>query len=386
MRTPSTTSVATTTSLASTTIRRRLIAAVFVVGALVALAAGPATAQGNGDGAREKLSDRRIGVGDVFVAKGESLDTPVVAIDGNATVDGSTTKNVFVVSGDAIVSGHVGGSVVVLDGNARISGKVDEDVIALSGRAIIADGAVVRGDVRSSKEARVASGAKVRGDVKDIDVTGVFTALGFSLLGFFWLAVTVSTAILGALLLALFGRAFDTAAAAARTAPGKAIAWGLLVSIGLPLIAIAASFSIVGLPLGLGTAGALGVIGALGYLTSALCLGRLMIKAPRNIFGAFFAGWGILRVLALLPGIGVLVWTGASIWGVGALTVAAWRASHGPAASAPPEDEATPAESVTSPPEPAQAVATKTATKTATTTTKTTAAKATPKAEKPEKA
>jgi hypothetical protein len=384
MRIPSTTSVASTTSLASTTIRRRLIAAVFVVGALVALAAGPATAQGNGDGVREKPSDRRIGVGDVFLAKNEKIENPVVAIDGNATVDGSTTKNVFVVSGDAIVSGHVGGSVVVLDGNARISGKVDEDVIALSGRAIIADGAVVRGDVQSSKEPRVSSGAEVKGDVKDIDVTGVFTALGFSLLGFFWLAVTVSTAILGALLLALFGRAFDTAATAARMAPGKSIAWGLLVSIGLPLLAIAASFSIVGLPLGLGTAGALGVIGALGYLTSALCLGRLMIKAPRNIFGAFFAGWGILRVLALLPGIGVLVWTGASIWGVGALTVAAWRASRGPAESTTPPGEPAPAESATSTPERAKVVATKTAA----TTTKTTTAKATPKAAtpKPEKA
>ncbi|MCJ7437961.1 MAG: hypothetical protein MUP97_09400, partial [Acidimicrobiia bacterium] len=195
----------------------------------------------------------------------------------------------------------------------------------------------------------------------------------------------VSTAILGALLLALFGRAFDTAAATERTALGKSIAWGLLLAVGLPLIAVAASFSIVGLPLGLGTAGALGVIGALGYLTSALCLGRLMIKAPRNIFGAFFAGWGILRALALLPGIGVLVWAGASIFGIGALAVAAWRASHGPGPSTTTAGEPAPSKPATS--DPANAVATKTATKTpaktsATTTKKATtkkAAKATPK-------
>jgi hypothetical protein len=371
--------IPSTTPTAPTTLRRRILATVFAVGALVAVAAGPAGAQGSGADARESISDRRIGIGDVFVAEDEKLDTAVVAIDGNASVAGSTTKNVFVVNGDAIVSGHVGGSVVVLDGNARISGTVDEDVVALGGRAIISDGGVVRGDVRSSREPRVSSGAEVKGAIKTIDLTGMFTALGFSLLGFFWLAVTISTAILGTLLLALFGHALDTAAATARTAPAKSIAWGLLVSIGLPLIAVAASFSIVALPLGLGTAGALGVIGALGYLTSALCLGRLMIKVPRNIFGAFFAGWGILRVLALLPGIGVLVWAGASIFGIGALAVAAWRASRGPAPSTTPAGEPAPSE-----PETAKAVATKTPTKTAKASTKATP-KETPTAEKPEK-
>ena len=168
-------------------------------------------------------------------------------------------------------------------------------------------------------------------------------------------------------------------------------AGGLLIAVGLPLIAVAASFSIVGLPLGLGTAGALGVIGALGYLTSALCLGRLMIKAPRNIFGAFFAGWAILRVLALLPGLGVLVWAGASIWGVGALAVAAWRASRGPADSTTPGSEAASSEPAPSDPAasgsaPATAVATKTETKPVATKAVKKATTAAPKAEKPEKA
>ncbi len=313
----------------------------FAIGIVGAVAAGPALAQGSGDSVRDRVSDRRIGVGNVFVPKGDALDTAVVAVDGNAYVDGSTTEDVFVVSGNAVITGNVGGSVVVLDGNATISGRVGTDVVVLGGRAILQDGAVVRGDVQSSKEPRVASGATVKGDVKDIDITGMFTALGFSILGFFWLAVTISTAILGAVLLALFGRPFDKAAETARTAPGKTIGWGILLSVGLPVLAVAAAFSLVGLPLGIGTGGALGVIGALGYVTSALYLGRLIIKAPRNIFGAFFAGWGILRVLALLPGIGVLVWTVASVVGVGALAVAAWRGSRAPRDTEPPVDATT---------------------------------------------
>jgi hypothetical protein len=319
-----------------------VLAVAFAVGAALALSALPAAAQGSGgQELRDRISERRIGVGNVFVAEDEALDTAVVAVDGSAFVDGSTTEDVFVVSGNAVVTGKVGGSVVVLDGNARISGRVGDDVVVLSGRAIIEDGAVVRGDVQSSDEPRVASGAQVGGEVNEIDVTGFFTALGFTILGFLWLAVTISTAIFGAILLALFGRPFDKAAETARTSTGKTIGWGVILWVGLPAIATVAAFSVVGLPLGLGTGGAIGIVGALGYITSALCLGRLMIKAPRNIFGAFFAGWGILRVLALIPGIGVLVWIGASVFGMGALAVAAWRASHGPANGAPPAVTAT---------------------------------------------
>jgi hypothetical protein len=319
-------------------------------------------------------------VGNVTVADGESLDTAVVAIDGNAYVDGSTTNGVLVVSGNAYITGSTGDSVLVIDGDARVSGRVDGDVVVLGGRAVIQDGAVITGDVQSSKDPRVAQGATVRGEVKNIDATGMFTAFGFTLLGLIWLAVTLSTLILGVVLLALFARPFDTAAATARTSAGKSIGWGVILWIALPAIAFFASVSLLGLPLGLGTGGALGVLGALGYVTSALFLGRLMIKAPRNIFGAFFAGWGILRVLALLPGIGMLVWAAASILGVGALAVSAWRASRGkfvpPAAAttptAPaPEDSDTgdiassdPAAEIPPTPEAAEAAKTTTATKT----------------------
>jgi hypothetical protein len=322
---------------------RRLALVALAVGAVAVVSAGPALAQ-SGDPApnlRERISERRIGVGNVFLQEGESIDTAVVAIDGSAFVDGSTSDGVLVVSGDAIITGSVGSSVVVIDGNARISGRVGDDVVVLRGRAIIEDGAVVKGDVQSSREPRVASGARVGGETKTIDITGMFTALGFTLLGLFWLAVTVSTAILGLVLLALFGRPFDTAAATARTSTGASIGWGVLLWIALPAISVIAAITLVGIPLGAGTAGALGILGSFGYVTSSLFLGRLMIKAPRNIFGAFFAGWAILRLLALLPGIGMLVWAAAAIFGVGALAVTAWRASRGK--YVPPDVEGSPA-------------------------------------------
>jgi hypothetical protein len=43
---------------------------------------------------------------------------------------------------------------------------------------------------------------------------------------------------------------------------------------------------------------------------------------------AFLAGWGILRLLDLIPGIGNLASFAATVYGLGALAVAAWRAAH----------------------------------------------------------
>jgi hypothetical protein len=287
--------------------------------------------------------DRRISVGDAVLRDGESIEGPVIAIDGNATANGRTDSGVIAVSGNATVgdAGVVDGDVLVIDGNARIAGRVTGDVVAINGRATILDGATVRGDVRSTKSPLVERGARVRGEVKKIDISGWFTALGIRVLGFFWLAVTVSTAVLGLLLLAFFPRAAQTTSRNALGSKGKSIGIGLLVAIGLPIVAFIALVTIVGLPFGLGLFGALGLVHAVGYVAGAFAFGRVLVKEPRSAIGAFFAGWGILRALALIPGIGVLFWIAATVWGLGALTIGAWRAGRG--ALEPPPEPKTPA-------------------------------------------
>jgi hypothetical protein len=56
-----------------------------------------------------------------------------------------------------------------------------------------------------------------------------------------------------------------------------------------------------------------------------------MIKGP-GVGGrvrAFLAGFGILRFAALVPVIGAIVGLGATVYGLGALVIAGWRASRG---------------------------------------------------------
>jgi hypothetical protein len=312
----------------------------FAVGFLAAMAigitaifAGPAGAQSIDD-VRDK--ERRIAVGNVLVGEDEDIDGLIASIDGNAIVQGTGRNGVLVISGDARVSGRIIGDVVVFDGNADISGVVNGDVIAWSGRAIVRDGATVRGDVRSTDSPRIERGAEVGGDVETVDLPGTFSFLGVRILGLFWLAVTISTGVLGLLFVLLFPRSAQTTVRTAQGSIGKSIGVGVLVAILLPIVAVLALVTVVGIPFGLGLLGALGVVHAIAYVAGALWFGRFMVKEPKSAIGAFFAGWGILRVLALIPGLGALVWIVTSVIGVGAITIAIWRAGRRPL-EPPPE-------------------------------------------------
>jgi hypothetical protein len=160
-----------------------------------------------------------------------------------------------------------------------------------------------------------------------------------------WIAVTVSVAILGLVFVLLFPRAADATVEQGRRF-WPSLGWGALVGIVGPILAVLVLFTVIGLPLGFGMLSGLNVLAPLGYVAASLVLGRLMVKgtgAGARI-GAFFAGFGILRAVALLPGIGFVVWFLVSIYGIGALTLAAWRAGHAgetvaPTTEPPPVDE-----------------------------------------------
>ena len=140
-----------------------------------------------------------------------------------------------------------------------------------------------------------------------------------------WLAFTVSTLILGLVLGLLAPRAAAAVDAAARDI-GPVILWGLVLLIGLPIVAILAMVTLVGLPLGVGLLFALGLIYGIGYTAGAWILGRRVASRASPIL-AFLAGWGILRILALIPFLGGLVGLAAVVVGLGAIVMAGNRAA-----------------------------------------------------------
>jgi hypothetical protein len=243
---------------------------------------------------------------------------------------------VFVGNGSLAVAGRVTGDMLVVHGNVVITGRVGGDAIALDGRITVRSGARVSGDVVSREQPNVARGT-VGGDVKRLNVGNIFRSALIAFLIFLWIAVTVSVGILGLLFVLLFPRAADATAAVGRRF-WPTLGWGALVGIAGPILGVLVLATIVGIPLGLGILSAFTVLAPLGYVASSLIFGRLMVKGTSTgaRIGAFFAGFGILRAVALIPGIGFIVWFLACIYGLGALTEAAWRAGRERAPEVPP--------------------------------------------------
>ena len=130
--------------------------------------------------------------------------------------------------------------------------------------------------------------------------------------------------LLGLLLLLLAPRAAE---AVARTASRRALICagvGLLAFFLLPVIAIAACFTVVGIPLGIVLLLLVLPLYAIAYVTTALVLGRLILKKSRIL--AFLVGLVILGLLTLIPIAGGLIGFLAIVFGLGALLVSLFAA------------------------------------------------------------
>lgn len=282
--------------------RRSLVLAALLAGLAPALLPAPAGAVGPTGGDE----------GAIVVIAGD------VAVQRGKTVDG-----VFVVHGDVRIAGRVDGSVTVLSGDAVVSGTIRGDLFTISGTAHVLPTALVTGDVRyADNHPDVSTDARVLGDVEKQtwpDLGGaVAWAAGFAL----WLAITLSAAALGALLLLAAPRAADAIEASSHGRKGPLIAIGVAAAIALPAGALLAAVTLVGIPLAVLVLLALLPIGVVGYLASAWALGRRVVKPPRARTVSFLAGLGILRLLALVPVLGLLVGLAAAVYGLGLICAA----------------------------------------------------------------
>ena len=262
--------------------------------------ASPAAAQ-NG-------KDRVVVTGPVSVARGE------------------LAQDVIVVDGDVNVGGRVTGDLVVVKGKVRIEGTVDGDVVALADQATLQPGARVGGDVAYGDEKPVVpAGATVSGEVQRVDVSKGAGSVGVATGIAAWLAISVSALLLGLLLLWLAPRAAVAAYETVEGRRGRSIVLGLVLFFALPILGVILLVTLVGLPLGVLVLLALVPLYSLAYTTSAWLLGRRIVGPPRGRFLAFIVGLVILRLLALIPVIGGLVWFVATVVGLGVLFLAAGR-------------------------------------------------------------
>jgi hypothetical protein len=284
-----------------------ILGATLVLGALLA---APASALDN----KDELTDRDQIVmnGRLVVAEGETVDTAVL-FHGSATIEGTVI-----------------GSVVVFDGPTDISGHVQQDVFVFNGDVTVRSGAEIDGDLVTGQTPTVESGATIMGQQQRVSTRFDADAIGVASRIAWWIGYSVSTLLLGLVLL-LVAPSLDAAIVnAVRQRMGASIGSGALVFFLLPVVAFLMLAIVVAIPLGLFVLLALALLYSVGYVAGAHAIGRLLVRNPTSRFLAFLAGWGILRVIALVPVLGGLVWTAAAIFGLGVLWVASRRAAAQP--------------------------------------------------------
>jgi cytoskeletal protein CcmA (bactofilin family) len=276
----------------------------------------------------------------VLAAGSASAASDRVVITGGAVVPaGQTAGDVVVLDGTVRIAGRATGDVVSVSGPVRVTGRVDGNLIVVSDRAFLGPTARIGGDLRYGDERPViVPGASVGGKVSNEDWADAANGWGWvSALGW-WLAVSVSTLIVGVLLVWLAPGALYAAERAVREHLGATVGWGVAIAIGVPLLAILALVTLVGIPFGVALLLAAVPVLLVAYVTTAWIVGRRVLRnRSTSPWVAMLAGWGILRVLALIPVAGGLVGLAATVVGLGALAVALWHARKPGAPAARPE-------------------------------------------------
>lgn len=267
---------------------------------------------------------------------GPDTDDQVVLTGRLMVPEGETVQNAVIFSGDAEIDGTVAERLIVFNGRTEITGTVRQDVVVFNGAVVLRSGSRVGGDLISLENPQIEEGASVEGSVDDLGTR--WNLYEFTFVGrlAWWLAFSVSTLVLGLVLLLLAPGLDPASVRALRDRLGGTIGFGLLVFVLLPVVAGLLLATVVGIPLGLFVLLSLALVYTIGYVVGALALGRLVVREPSSRYLAFLVGWGVLRVIALVPFLDGIAWLVATVLGLGTLWVASRSAPREARQVAPP--------------------------------------------------
>jgi cytoskeletal protein CcmA (bactofilin family) len=303
--------------------RRALLVAGAAVLASV-LAALPAFAQGQGP-PREDAAQIVL-IGRLVITADEEVDTAVI-FDGPAFVEGTVHE-----------------SLVVFNGDAEIVGTVEQNVVVFNGNVVVRSGAEIGGDLVTRSTPQVEEGATVRGERRSVTTEIDISSVGFGGRVVWWIAYSVSVLILGLLLLVFAPQLFQAVRDTVRARLGASIGWGVGLFFLLPIGSVLLLITVVGIPLGLSLLFALAFIYTLGYVVATVAVGSMIMRTSSSRWVVFLVGWIVLRLLALIPVVGGLLWFLGSVWGLGLLAVAIHgRPADRPATATPPTPPMPPA-------------------------------------------
>jgi hypothetical protein len=249
---------------------------------------------------------------------------------------GESSDTIIVINGDAVVDGSVTGALVVVNGDATVNGRVDEEVVVINGTVTLGETARVGGDVALVRsDLTRAPGAVVEGTVEERSEFG-FGRAGAVFSFLVWLGFTLVVLLAGLLFAAVAGRQLTRAATLLTSSVGGTLLGAVLVWVGIPILAVLAFVTLVGIPLGLALLlFLLPALWFLGYLVAGTRLGGWLLDlmhrptTAAHPYLAALLGLLVLQLVLWIPFLGGLIWVLAGMLGAGTLALLAWRAWQG---------------------------------------------------------
>jgi cytoskeletal protein CcmA (bactofilin family) len=248
----------------------------------------------------------------------------LVTLDSNGKAGGSLTAFAQTLN----VDGSVGRDVLVFSERANLSGKIGGGVRAKGETLTITSTAVIDGPVKfeGAKQAEVSPSAKLASPVEFTQVKKreTYRESGYYIWQVIWGAAFI---VFGLVLFALMPD-FSRDAVKSAEQYGAAAGLGVLVLFGVPIAAVIACITVVGLFIGISAffiwyASLYFAQIIVGTVVGQWLMGRTNELWP--LIGRMAVGVVIVRLCTTIPHVGGLVKFVAILWGIGAIALAVYR-------------------------------------------------------------
>lgn len=291
-----------------------------------------------------------IAFGQAVQIRGQ-VDGNVRFFGNNVTVSGSVGKNMMVFNDFANVEsgGRVGGSLTAFAGSVGLDGRVGRDLLLFVGQANIS-GAVGGGIRAKGDSMTINSTAEINGPVhfeghkapvvsaqaklaspvefKKLERKPKYLNRDYYIWRVIWTAALILFGLVLLMLLPKLGREAISAAEQF----GAPIGLGVLIFFGVPIAAIIACITVVGIPLGILAVGIWFLMLCCAELVVGAVVGNWILGRGRSnweIIGRMALGFVLVRIVyTFLAQVHVLALLGALgiwMWGMGAVSLALYR-------------------------------------------------------------
>jgi cytoskeletal protein CcmA (bactofilin family) len=275
------------------------------------------------------------------------VDGSVRAFDNNVTVTGSVNHNVLdfcetlrldpnsKVGGSltsfaetSSVDGSLGRDILGFGETMNIAGKIGGEVRYKGDTLVIGSGTIIGGSTRfeGNKPPTVSSDAKLGSPVQfsKIEHKPRYLESGY----YFWQTIWAAAFILFGMILVLVLPAFSRQATHNAERIGASCGLGVLVGFGVPIAALIACCTIVGLFVGISAfflwyASLYFAQVIVGALIGQWLIGRTDELWP--MIGRMIVGVVLVRLVFIVPHVGIWLKIGVVIWGIGALALTIYQ-------------------------------------------------------------